>query len=1192
MAFDIAGAKKAGYTDKELADYLNQNYKFDYFGAKKVGYSDLEINEHPLFKKDTVQSQPQIVNRIKELAPTSSRIINRLIPSPQLPFQGVEKLESLGQQVKATANIAAQQGIENLVTGESVLTPRPRFKSEVPIRAGLGAAAQAVAQLGIEGSPLTPSEFGLMAGGSLVGGAINKKLLDNIDEMADGMREAIGRFPKVEPVTGARGAPLMPRTAKTQFPEFGTTLKEHEILKPSETINKQIFDIAKEKIPILSTSNIPYDIQLSVRQIKDPMLRQEVINNTRKLPANLSRVEFWDKFRGIIRFKQIKPELQKSNILIPERLQGMPTSKELAMEKTDKLVAPEILKPLYAKPRIEAKPIEVFNPATQTKELQIPMSEQDVIPITPDKMLIVKRDYLDRFEPIKYAKGKGIAPEYKNAGGEYTKSYVGIRELSGKIKGIGGDLVDKYNDLLAPVKNFEERQIAQEIYLLRNYADLDKIGKTTSGITKEMAENRLTALRNKVGTEKFNRLNTVVDNMANLQNNEGLNILVEGKVITKEAAQALKEKYPTYLRSEILEGQLSQDYPLFLGTRGEPLSRLNKGFLKTKKGTDLLINEDVFDIIPRSLVSKVAVAEKQKVIDLIADDFGKIVGEQYYKAGKGIVTEVNPSLIPKGYVRSSIKTSEGKIFAVKKEIADMMDGLNTQEADLITKAITKYNNLFRVGATTYRLPFVITNIAVDVQTAIFQKRVVPSQTSQIGAYTKGFVSSLKGMLGMSDEMYEAWTKGGGGYGGLFTSARSGFSKELPFRLLSPKEKLIKGITKPVTIPFETVGKLAELSENTSRVAEFIRLQKTDIPNELKILNSRDITIDFEKMGEAMKILNKWIPFLNASVQGIVNTARAFKDQPITSMVRLGSVIIAPDVALKMYNLSFDNDKLIDPYIKANYFYLNTGMTVKRNNKDVPILGLIKKGALARQVTYPLENLIDYVSGTKDFKELLKTWSMRNIADGIIANFTPPIARGIAEQAANFDFFRGQKLISDKLRDVKPSYQFKGGTSNTARRLGELTGISPIRFEHALNSIFPASQQILETSDMFVKPKPLMPRNSNDLLQRTQAFQPVIRGVSGYYDPEEAKARQFLQEKQEQTRTPRFLFAEALKRYLDNKVPENLALVRKLAVNLTGKDRREIIEGTVKDYRISLLESSKRKAALKILPRKYRKEYFK
>ena len=46
MAFDVAAARKAGYSEAEIASYLASQKKFDLSGAKEAGYSDAEIIGH------------------------------------------------------------------------------------------------------------------------------------------------------------------------------------------------------------------------------------------------------------------------------------------------------------------------------------------------------------------------------------------------------------------------------------------------------------------------------------------------------------------------------------------------------------------------------------------------------------------------------------------------------------------------------------------------------------------------------------------------------------------------------------------------------------------------------------------------------------------------------------------------------------------------------------------------------------------------------------------------------------------------------------------------------------------------------------------------------------------------------------------------------------------------------------------
>jgi hypothetical protein len=46
MAFDVEGARKAGYSDAEIADHLARSQRFDAAGARKSGYNDADLIEH------------------------------------------------------------------------------------------------------------------------------------------------------------------------------------------------------------------------------------------------------------------------------------------------------------------------------------------------------------------------------------------------------------------------------------------------------------------------------------------------------------------------------------------------------------------------------------------------------------------------------------------------------------------------------------------------------------------------------------------------------------------------------------------------------------------------------------------------------------------------------------------------------------------------------------------------------------------------------------------------------------------------------------------------------------------------------------------------------------------------------------------------------------------------------------------
>lgn len=72
MAFDVDGARKAGYSDTEIADHLAKQSGFDTAGARKAGYTDAELISHLRPKVEEFAAQP--TDRQKLLASAPMRL--------------------------------------------------------------------------------------------------------------------------------------------------------------------------------------------------------------------------------------------------------------------------------------------------------------------------------------------------------------------------------------------------------------------------------------------------------------------------------------------------------------------------------------------------------------------------------------------------------------------------------------------------------------------------------------------------------------------------------------------------------------------------------------------------------------------------------------------------------------------------------------------------------------------------------------------------------------------------------------------------------------------------------------------------------------------------------------------------------------------------------------------------------------
>lgn len=113
MTFDIDGARKAGYSDAEIANYLGSQSQFDVTGARKSGYSDPEIIAHLQAAPAKPQSAP---------SPINSAALN---PEANLPFGITVKGETSTGFNPAAAIIKAGSVLSSLNNGAGELMLRP-----------------------------------------------------------------------------------------------------------------------------------------------------------------------------------------------------------------------------------------------------------------------------------------------------------------------------------------------------------------------------------------------------------------------------------------------------------------------------------------------------------------------------------------------------------------------------------------------------------------------------------------------------------------------------------------------------------------------------------------------------------------------------------------------------------------------------------------------------------------------------------------------------------------------------------------------------------------------------------------------------------------------------------------------------------------------------------------------------------
>jgi len=86
----------------------------------------------------------------------------------------------------------------------------------------------------------------------------------------------------------------------------------------------------------------------------------------------------------------------------------------------------------------------------------------------------------------------------------------------------------------------------------------------------------------------------------------------------------------------------------------------------------------------------------------------------------------------------------------------------------------------------------------------------------------------------------------------------------------------------------------------------------------------------------------------------------------------------------------------------------------------------------------------------------------------VTSALPPVAQEYLEQVYNYDFFRNREIINQKISVLPPKEQKSRYGTKTAEMIGEITGWSPIRVDHAVKGMTgTVGRQALGVTDLFL-----------------------------------------------------------------------------------------------------------------------------
>ncbi len=639
-----------------------------------------------------------------------------------------------------------------------------------------------------------------------------------------------------------------------------------------------------------------------------------------------------------------------------------------------------------------------------------------------------------------------------------SSPYVAARLYAGRF----GTIEAAFRDLqkiVTPVRKHRP-DFTRYVLAQRAIERADRGFDNPAGVTKEQAELALTELKAKVGDKVYKQFEQGGQAIQNWSIRQILEPMRDTGLISKKAFNAIVEKNKNWMPFHVLDYLPDTKQADQMQSGSETFSVSKQGVIKGLKGTEKIIR-DPFESIVDNLSKAISLTKRNEVARKLID-----LRKTHPEAKESIKYLHKNAKAPKDWDTISAFIN-GKVtrWAVPKGLSDAMHSMSPVEAGLLGKLAKTSTKAFKAGVTTFYIPFTLTNAIRDYQTAT----VVNKWGFNPVTWLSGFKDSIKGAFRWDSKAYDEFLRNEGGYGGYIGSTRqlSIAAKELFTPSWWTK-------TKAVINPLNLISNFAEAIELSPRLGIYKKgIKKPGVTELEAAFEARNSTVDFAKSGKEMRIINQWIPFVNARWQGVLRVKDAFKEHPFKSAIKAMAMIVMPGVATYFYNI-LNYEELWDDipqWAKDNYFIVILGSELDEEGKTVPKVLQIPKGDMGQIFFNPLQYTFEYVRKQEPqnlFKLALEWTSQISpipfTRDGelsgssFLAGALPPALKTLVEEVTNMNLFTGFPLIPRKLEKVAPTEQYNERTPGVAVGIGRAVGISPMRLAHVASGLFGSSSR--------------------------------------------------------------------------------------------------------------------------------------
>jgi ribosomal protein S18 acetylase RimI-like enzyme len=449
---------------------------------------------------------------------------------------------------------------------------------------------------------------------------------------------------------------------------------------------------------------------------------------------------------------------------------------------------------------------------------------------------------------------------------------------------------------------------------------------------------------------------------------------------------------------------------------------------------------------------------------------------------------------------AAIQLKDGSIGA---DIVNMFNGLGRENMHVALEMIAMTSSAFRSAITAWP-DFLLVNFIRDQMSAWVINDV-------------GFKPFVTGLQGVGDELRQTqWSKmynaAMGIMGGMNVATLHDARVARDLGALRGKGYIAKAFNDgglPGAI--KGMARVVELTETGTRLGIFRKAYErakadglSDWEAGIEASYTATDYIDFGLNGSRMLAARRTIPFLNAQLQGLYKMMRTlgadevrqrkglrfvlkafFKDVRGLGLSRAEqqAVVTGRKAWVKMVSLGLLSAALHflfedDPdYQEAGEYLRTTGWVIPLG--DGRIFYIPKPFELAI-VANAVERGLESAAGDPEAKKRF----LRGLAMTMTPPSAPPAIQTLVEYAANKDFFTGREIVPDYMQALQPQLQYNNYTSDLAKRIGEITGWSPMVLDHFMSGLGASAYRDMVAMTNALNPnRPSMDETDAPILRR-------------------------------------------------------------------------------------------------------------